>query len=131
MSKQLQKNINTLHDLPPCLDTAAGGRTERGPVGRDERILELPGERVQHKDRPEPEHHMLRLPHNLLQQGLRRCHLQQRVSIGGAGSGRPPLPRYAHRRRAQARPVRVDIGHVDLAQQLMQGMLQHVAVIVA
>jgi hypothetical protein len=103
---------------PPCLDTAAGGGAERGPVGGDERILELPGERVQHKYRPEPEHHMLRLPHNLLQQGLRRRHLQQRVPVGGAGAGRPPLPRYAHRRRAQARPVRVDIGHVDLGKGL-------------
>ncbi len=114
--KKLQKNINTLHS--PCLDTAAGGRAERGPVGGDERILELPGQRVQHKYRPEPEHHMLRLPHNLLQQRLRRRHLQQRVPVRGAGSGRPPLPRYAHRRRAQARPVRVNICHVDLGKGL-------------
>ena len=72
---------------------------------------------------------MLRLLDDLLEERLLRGHLQQRAPVGRPRPRQPPPLRDAHRRRAEARRLVVDVAAVLPPQQLVQRVLQVVRVV--
>ena len=61
----LQSVVAVRHD--DDLDTRQRGRVEDVPVGNDERIADLPGNRVDDEHGPQSEHDVLALPDDLFQ----------------------------------------------------------------
>ena len=96
-----------------------------------QRIFELPGQSVQDKYSPQPEHHMLSLPDNLLQQGLSLGHFQQALLICSPWTCSSSFPGHTHWSRTQTWAVWIDISSVNPPQQLVERVFQHVAVVVA
>ena len=100
-------------------------------MGGEQRVLELPSQGVQHKYSPQPEHHMLRLPDNLLQQGFILSHFQQALLVRSSRTSGSPFPRHSHWSGTETRSIGVDICPVHPPQQLVERVLKHVAVIIS
>ena len=66
---------------------------------------------------------------DLLEQRLLRGHLQQRPPVRRPRPGQPPPLRDSHGRRAEARPLVVDVLAVLPPQQLVQRVLQVVRMV--